>query len=317
MRFNGKHVSAWVLRSMMLWLLVAACAAATASGATNQTFVVAAYNVENWLTMEAPDRPDGAKPEESKEKAVDMIALVRPDVLGVSEMGTRKDLADLTERLKKRGLDYPHQEWVEGADRTRHVALLSRFPIARRYSRTDYTYEMRDRPMRMQRGILDVQIRVNRSYSTRIIVVHLKSKREIPDGDQQHMRLEEARLLRAHIGKALKREPELNLLVMGDLNDTDNSETYKAIVGEPPFALVDLQPVTEKGYKGTHYWRGKREFSRIDYLLASPGLANEFVKGSAKIAQIEGWFLASDHLLISAEFYADDRKPLEPARPVP
>lgn len=306
-----------ITQILAVTVVVWAWSVAGATDATN-TFTVAAYNVENWLSMEREGYPNEPKPEESRDKAVSILAGIRPDVLGVAEIGTRADLADLQGRLKKAGLDLPHTEWIESADTNRHVALLSRFPVDERYSRTDYTYQLDGRTMRIQRGILDVKLRVNDAYAFRAIMLHLKSKWRVEGMDQATMRLEEARLVRSHVAKALKHDPSLNLVVMGDLNDTEETDPVRAILGEPPFRLHDLKPVSSNGYFGTHYYRGNKSFSRIDYLLASPGMFREFVTGSARVAQPENWFDASDHLAISAEFVAQDQgQPAAIVEPVP
>jgi endonuclease/exonuclease/phosphatase family metal-dependent hydrolase len=275
------------------------------------TFTVASYNVENWLAMERYGKPDQPKPRASKEGVMQILVSVRPDVLGLCEVGTTNDFAEIALGLNARGLDYPHREWIQGGDQVRHVALLSRFPIAERHSRADYAYDLEGQPRRIERGILDVTVQVNDGYSFRAVLVHLKSKRVTEEGDQAVMRLNEARLLRQHVESALERNPRLNLLVMGDLNDTPDSEPIRTVIGGDPMRLFDLHPLDSQGADGTHFWRARREFSRIDYLLASPGMSNEFVSGSARIADVEGWDKASDHRAVSARFH--DREIGEPA----
>jgi endonuclease/exonuclease/phosphatase family metal-dependent hydrolase len=279
--------------------------AAFATESTN-TFTVAAYNVENWVLMERNGKADQPKPPAEKEAVFKILAQVRPDVLGVEEMGTADELEDLIGGLHEKGLEYPYREWIEGADSTRHVALLSRFPIARRFSRTDYNYLLNDKPQRIERGILDVEVKVNDSYSFRAVVAHLKSKRQSKIGDQAVMRLEEAKLLRAHVGKALKDNSRLNLITMGDFNDTPESEPIRTIIGELPFNLFDLMPVDSKGGHDTHYWKARDLFSRIDYLIVSPGMSNDYVEGSAHIADVPEWNDGSDHRAVYARFYDHD-----------
>lgn len=279
--------------------------AAFATESTN-TFTVAAYNVENWVLMERNGNADQLKPQAEREAVFKVLAQVRPDVLGVEEMGTANELDDLLGGLHEKGLDYPYREWIQGGDLTRHVALLSRFPIARRFSRTDYTYLLKGEPRPIERGILDVEVKVNDSYSFRAVVAHLKSKRQSKIGDQAVMRLEEAKLMRAHIGKALKDNPRLNLIAMGDFNDTPESEAIRSIIGEPPFNLFDLMPVDSKGGHDTHFWKARDLFSRIDYLITSPGLSNEYIEGSAHIADVPEWNDASDHRVVYAQFHDHD-----------
>lgn len=291
--------------SLIIATLLAVAPVALAQQPTN-TFVVAAYNVENWLLMRREGKDNQPKPQAEKDYVWSVLASVRPDVLGLEEMGTAKDLDELLDGLRMQGLEYSHHEWIEGGDPTRHVALVSRFPITRRFSRTDYTYLLNDAPRRIERGILDVEVQVNDQYSLRALVAHLKSKRQSSIGDQAMMRLEEARLLRSHIGKALKDNPQLNLIAMGDFNDMPDSEPIRTIIGEPPFALLDLMPVDSKGGRGTHYWEARDSFSCIDYMVVGPGLSNEYVAGSARIADVTGWEYASDHRAIYASFLAHD-----------
>jgi endonuclease/exonuclease/phosphatase family metal-dependent hydrolase len=290
------------LHRQLFALALALSLAHAASGQTTNTFIVGAYNVENWNVIERHGKANQPKPQAEKDAVVEVINSVRPDVLGLQEMGNTNDFAELRSLLAAKGLNYPHWEHVQAHDQDRHVCLLSRFPIVQRNSRVDYTYLLNGQPTPIGRGILDVVIQVNDHYSFRAVVVHLKSKRTIDTGDQAVMRLEEAKLLRAHLGKILKKEPQLNLLALGDFNDTPDSESTKTVIGEPPFSLFPLPCRTSKGYDGTHFWKGHGEWSRIDYLMTSPGMSNEFVAGSAHIYDGEHGFTASDHRLISASF---------------
>jgi endonuclease/exonuclease/phosphatase family metal-dependent hydrolase len=292
---------------------IAALAAVSCVAAQpTNTFTVAAYNIENWVLMDRNGKPDQPKPASEKEAVFSVVAKVRPDILSVEELGTTNELAELVTGLRAHGVDFPYHEWIQGADTNRHVSLLSRFPIVERFSRTDYNYLLKGQPQRIERGILDVKIQVNSEYSFRAVVAHLKSKRQVEVGDQAVMRLEEAKLLRAHIGKALKNEPELNLIVMGDFNDTPEAEPIRVIVGPSPFALFELLPVDSKGGHDTYYWKYRNQFSRIDYLITSPGMQKDYVPDSARIADFEGWNDASDHRAIYAKFYAQDVKGAAP-----
>jgi endonuclease/exonuclease/phosphatase family metal-dependent hydrolase len=282
---------------------------------TTNTFTVAAYNVENWLLMERGKTPDQPKPLEERQAVWQVLSALRPDVLSLCEVGTTNDFAEIAQGLQERGLDYPHREWIEGGNLDRHVALLSRFPIAERHSRTNESYTLDGQRRVIERGILDVAIRVNDRYSFRAVMVHLKSKRQSELGDEAEMRLNEARLLRRHVETALAANPRLNMLVMGDMNDTADSETIRTIIGTAPPILFDLMPATRKGQHGTHFWRWRREWSRIDYLLASPGMSNEYVAASARIAAVEGSEKASDHRAIYAQFLDHDIGEAAPALP--
>ena len=273
---------------------------------TNTQFIIAAYNVENWNSIERQGKPDQPKPKSEKEAVVNVILTIRPDVLAMEEMGKLNDLAELTSMLRAKGLDYPYQEWVQGADADRHVCLLSRFPITARQPATNDTYLVDGKVTHVQRGFLDVLVKVNDHYSFRALVAHLKSKRQSTYGDQAAMRLEEAKLLDAHLDSNLKTSPKANIVAMGDFNDTPDSPAIQTIIDDPKEKFFALKPVDSNGNSGTHFWRARGEFSRIDYLILSPGMSNEYVRGTARIADAEGWQNASDHRLIYGRFYNHD-----------
>jgi endonuclease/exonuclease/phosphatase family metal-dependent hydrolase len=224
----------------------------------------------------------------------------------MAEIGTTNDLAEIVQGLRARGLDYPYSEWIQGANLERHVSLLSRFPIVERHSRTNYTYLLDNKLMGIERGILDVLVKVNDHYSFRAIMVHLKSKRSTSLGDQARMRRNEADLLRHHLGNALKADPRLNLIAMGDFNDTPGSDPVRAILVGGPLPLFDLTPLDSRGESFTHLWRARGEKSRLDYLAVSPGMSNEYVAASARIAESAGTETASDHRAIYARFLDRD-----------
>lgn len=279
-------------------------------GESSNTFVVAAYNVENWNTIERRHKPNQPKPATEKEGVWKSIAAVHPDVLGVEEMGNTNDLAEFVAGLRQRGLDYSYAEWVQGVDTNRHVALLSRFPITRRFSATNDTYELNHHPLHISRGILDVQVQVNSNYSCRVIVLHLKSKLSSEAGDQAEMRLDEARLARAHVEAILKDNPRQNLIVMGDFNDTPGTAPIATMTGTSSTTPLYVLPAKdERGYEDTHYWMAHKEWSRIDYLMVNPGMSNKFLTGTAHIYKGTGTWEGSDHRPVSATFYATDRDP--------
>jgi len=280
------------------WLLLAVRVPAQ----TGTAFVVGAFNVENWNSIERNSQPNQPKPQAEKDAVINVIASVHPDVLGLEEMGTTNDLAELRTGLAGKGVVYPFWEYLQAADQERRVCLLSRFPIAARQSRTDYTYRLNDQPTPISRGILDVVLQVTDRYSFRAIVVHLKSKRAVDQGDQAVMRLAEAKLVRAHIAGIFKNEPTTKFIAMGDFNDTPDTAPIQTVIGEPPFALCALPCQTRQGYTGTHLWKFHGEWRRFDYLVASPGLSNDFVTGSAHIYEGHDAGEASDHRLIYASF---------------
>jgi endonuclease/exonuclease/phosphatase family metal-dependent hydrolase len=296
------------LRALVLLLVACSCSADT------NTFTIATYNLQNWVLMERKGTANAPKPASEQKAVVNVLAVVKPDVLAVQEMGTTKELAELRRALKDRGLDYPHTEWIQGDDPTRHVALLSRFPIVERSSHTNDTYQLDGQPKRISRGILDARVQVNPQYSFRVLVVHLKSKRQTDGGDQAVMRREEARLVRRHVEEIFKADPNENFIVTGDFNDSYSSDAIREVSGTNSHRLVVLRPRDSKGYDTTHFWKARREFSRLDYLMLSPGMRSELVTGTPRIADPPRWLDGSDHRAVSATFYMQERGTNHPAR---
>ncbi len=274
--------------------------------------VFASYNVQNYLPMDRRQNEQkviGApKPEAEIAAVIKVIKEVRPDVLGLIEMGDETTLEDLQHRLKIAGFDYPHREWVKGADEDRHVCLLSRFPIVRRDSVNDLPIEINGRLERMNRGILDVTLEVNPSYRLRVVGAHLKSRRPVPEYDEALMRAKEAWFLRDHVSKILLSLPQTNLLLFGDFNDTKNEYPIRTLIGRKgsQMHMADLPLKDSRGELWTHFWKTADAYSRIDYIMASRALEPEIVRSRSGVNDSPFWNEASDHRAIYVTISALD-----------
>jgi endonuclease/exonuclease/phosphatase family metal-dependent hydrolase len=253
---------------------------------------------------------DAPKPEEEKAALVALCAAVAPDLLGVCEIGGRDDLADLQGRLRAAGVDLPHAEWVGAADLERHLALLSRFPVVASNHQTDLTYDENGGRLPFQRGVLDATVQVNPGYRLRLLGLHLKSKREVPEGDQALMRRHEAHLARQHAERVLEADPSTNLVVYGDFNDTRNEAPVRALQGDfgTEHYLRDIQLADRDGYRWTYYWRYADQYSRFDFVLVSRALYPEVLSDRCSIATSPDWFTASDHRPLVVKVTPADRE---------
>ena len=209
-----------------------------------ETFRVATYNVEGYL--EDASQARRAKSAAAKAKVRESIRALKPDVLALQEMGGVHALLELRDSLKAEGLDLPYWEHVAGADTNIHVAVLSRFPFAARRSHTNDSFLLGGRRFRVGRGFAEVEVSVNTNYSFTLITAHLKSKRAIAQADEADLRLEEAKLLREKIDARLAAEPNVNLVVLGDFNDSKDSPSTKAVIGRGKHKLIDTRPA-ERG----------------------------------------------------------------------
>lgn len=257
------------------------------------------YNLHNWLTDQRP--VNGAlrqtsKPELSKQAVVTLLSGARPDVLGLCEIGSSDDLTELQIRLKNAGLDLPNSHYIGGSDPTRHLALLSRFPIIATGTPEKADYRLEGRPFVIQRGILDASIDVS-GQTYRFLGAHLKSKRESENIDQSQMRQNEAHLLRDHIDSILKADTTSRLVVYGDLNDTKASAALKTLQGTFGRSdyLTTLNLKDSQGQSWTHYWEMEDIYSRLDWILVSRSLKPRINSTASRIIDASSWEKASDH----------------------
>lgn len=272
------------------------------------------YNLKNYLAMErridGEIRENAPKPEPEIRALVEGIVAMRPDILGVCEIGDESYLRDLQERLRKAGIDLPHTELVTAASGfNRNLALLSRFPLVDTQSRDDYTYSIGETRLPFQRGVLDATIAIHPRYHLRYIGLHLKSKREVPEADQALMRLNEARLAREHIDRIFEQEPGTNLIVTGDFNDLRIEPPVKTLQGRfgTPGYLASLTLDDQFGFRWTHHWAFADSYARFDFALYSKGLSPEIDRGKSHIHHWDDWDKASDHRPLVIKILPEDR----------
>ena len=268
------------------------------------------HNVENWLSM--PRTIDGVrdeaapKPEEEKHALITMIARHQPDVLGLSEIGTPEDLAEIRVRLRAAGVDLPHMHHHDGRDPVRTLGLLSRHPLAPAATPADTGFRLAGRNFEMLRGILDATVTVPDGREFRFLGVHFKSKRETSRYDQAQFRLNEAHRLRAHVDAILTRDPDARLVVFGDLNDTRRSQPVITVAGSAGSGrqLFAVPARDSRRQMWTHHWRYQDLYSRIDYVFITENLRSEADLTNARVIDDPEWRQASDHRPLLIDFLA-------------
>jgi endonuclease/exonuclease/phosphatase family metal-dependent hydrolase len=287
-------------------------------GRAADTFRIATYNLENYLDAPAGTRP--AKTPEAKAKIRESLRKSQADVVALQEMGGTNALSELRASLKADALDYPYSEYVTGSDTNIHVAVLSRFPIIARRPHTNDSFLLFGRRFRVSRGFAEVDIQVTPRYSFTLMTAHLKSRRPVPEADEAELREQEALVLREKIDARLKANPQINLVVLGDLNDVKDSRSTRALIGRGRNALVDTRPAERNGddqpnpnprfeprnVTWTYYYGKEDTYSRFDYMLLSAGMAKEWKKSETYILALPNWGVGSDHRPLVAAFVAEE-----------
>jgi len=285
-----------------------------------ELFRVATYNLNNYLETAIGTRP--AKTAESKAKIRESIRATKADVLALQEIGGTNALLELRGSLQAEGLDYPHWEFVAGHDTNIQVAVLSRFPIVARRPHTNDSFLLFGRRFRVSRGFAEMDIQVNQRYTFTLLTCHLKSRRPVPEGDEAEMREQEALILREKIDARFKADPNVNLIVLGDLNDVKDSRSTRAVIGpRGRTALIDTRPAERNGDNApaanprydpphitwTHFYGKEDTYGRIDYILLSQGMAREWQKDETYVQALPNWGVGSDHRPVVAAFVAEER----------
>ncbi len=284
-----------------------------------ETFRVASYNLNNYIDAPAGNRP--VKSAESKAKIREGLRALKADVVALQEMGGTNALLELRDSLKAEGLDYPHWEHVSGFDTNIHVAVLSRFPIVGRRPHTNDSFLLLGRRFRVSRGFAEVDIKVNPRYEFTLFTAHLKSKLQSPDADEAELREQEALLLREKVTKRLAADPNANVIVLGDFNDTKDAKPIRALIGRGNIGLLDTRPAVRNGddqphpnpryaapkITWTHFYGKEDTYARFDYILLSRGMAKEWLADETYVLRLSNWGIGSDHRPVVAGFVTEEK----------
>ncbi len=273
------------------------------------TLRVLAYNLYNFAPLSQPQ----IKSAESRQAVISVIAALDPDIAVLTEVGGSAALGEIRGLLRERGKEYPFWSVVEGFDTVRRICLFSRFTPARVDHNVDAAYNLRGRRLRVRRGFAHCVFEFDNGYRLHLLGAHLKSKHFDPLG-QTDMRRYESRLLRYMFNDIIDADPEANVLLVGDLNDTPEASPISTICGrryKTERQLYDLRPVDEANLSWTHHWDRADSYTRIDYAFASYFLLGEVVFAETKLPSFNDWSLASDHRPVLVTLTPRDKPPPE------
>ena len=110
-------------------------------------------------------------------------------------------------------------------------------------------------------------------------------------------------------------------MVLGDFNDTKDTQALTALLGQGAGRLVDTRPAERNGDNApppnprwdprnvtwTHFYGKEDSYQRIDYILLSSGMAREWEKEASYVPTVPNWGVASDHRPVVAVFSPVDR----------
>lgn len=262
---------------------------------------VATYNVENYTLanrmVDGVYRESYPKPEKERIALRQVIAAISPDVLAVQEMGPQDFLDEFQRELKQAGAHYPHAVLLEAADADRHVALLAKVPFkaVKRHAEVPFTYF--GQPERVRRGVLEVIFATDQG-DVSLFVIHLKSKytERKDDPEAALKRAAEAEAVRDLVLTRFPDPAKAKFIVAGDWNDTRGTRPARALQKRGETVIGELVEARDsRGEAWTHYFRREDLYSRIDFLMVSPGLKPFVTGGAGKVHDGPDTAEASDH----------------------
>lgn len=198
-------------------------------------------------------------------------------LIGLSEVENHKVLDDLTaqEPLKARGYKYVH---VEGPDRRGiDCALLYNpaFFTVRNVKLVPYVQSLAKDSAYYTRGFLTVSGTLADEHVT-VIVCHLPSRFSGPFYREQG-----GRQIRALKDSLLRDDPQVKVIVMGDMNDDPtNKSMYESLGAKPDIDKVQSDEMFNPWYnmltkKGTGTLMYNGMWNLFDQIIMSPNMLNQ------------------------------------------
>lgn len=259
--------------------------------AASDRLVVACWNVENLFDTE--DDPlnkgdDGFTPRGwmrwtearyalKRQHLSDVIAQMRPDILGLTEIENRRVLEDLVKTLKERhDYDLPFILHRDGDEkRGIDVAILSRHEAVA----TNWIQSVSG-----QREILIGDFLVGGRALT-LLVNHWKSQLGKKDASDE-VRRGEALTVRAYLDQRLSVNPAAAIMVAGDFNDMPESPILveaagfvldERLVRDDPSGrlLYNLTGTLPEDQRGTYYYAPQKQWNTLDAISVSRGMLEE------------------------------------------
>ncbi|MHC9543828.1 MAG: endonuclease/exonuclease/phosphatase family protein [Vulcanimicrobiota bacterium] len=277
------------------------------------TVTIASYNVENMFDdVDNPHKCDEKTPPKSAEEMKAVASTLNKadaDIVILEEVENKEMLNTLVDDYMKSS-DYPERVLVPGNDpRGINVAVLSRFPVSNMESHKDNSFKVNEghtykKKIRFSRDLLETEIKVAPHFTVTVYATHLKSQIGGERADEK--RLAEAQEIRRLIEEDMKEYPDKAFVVAGDFNDSPQSKPVQAVIGNGGSALEDPLaplPMTEQY---TYTYKGNQD--RLDYILLSPELQKDYVKGSAHVLRTPEAVKGSDHSPIELSIKVPEKK---------
>ncbi len=227
-----------------------------------------------WLDLKVDDVDDVATRNTAR-----VVKAIGADVLAVIEAENRPALIRFSDSLLPavEGTAYNHLMLIDGNDeRGIDVGIMMRkqYEITRMNSHVD---DADEKGRIFSRDCAEYWIRSQAGKELIILVNHLKSKGFGAKDDSDEKRLRQARRV-AQLYKELTKAGNKNVAIVGDFNDTPDSDALKPLLKQTDLRDVsELANFDDGGRPGT-FGNGTAA-NKIDYILLSPALFAKAKRG--------------------------------------
>jgi endonuclease/exonuclease/phosphatase family metal-dependent hydrolase len=261
---------------------------------------IGTWNVENLFLAGTPYGPSNDDVYRRKlSYLASVITDVGADVVCLQEVGGEQPLADLASALDG---TLPNAAIGQPDDRGIRVAVLSRFPVAERYDWVAFPEgALASVPdadgnilTEMGRGAVETVLSLDPTHSLRVVTTHLKSKILSFPGDRRYpldederargagyallRRAAEAVAVRVELNTWMPREPDVPVVLAGDMNDEPSAVTTTLLGGptdsDPnrpdrydPYRLYSVADRLSPARAFSRIFRQRREL--IDHVFVS------------------------------------------------
>ena len=311
-----------MLRSILCVALLSAAAVMQPAHA-DRTVTVATYNVENFFDVYddpyTEDEGTDIKSRTEVEQLARAIKAIDADVVAIQELENAYLLqAMCDDRSLLGGEGYGYVASLPSNDgRGINLGVISKLPILELSSFRFLTLTHPERPgetWHFARDVMRVDLDTGGERPLVLYNVHLKSNRDGPgDENSSFYRTAEAMKLKQIIRDAVAEDPEMLGLALGDFNSNYETRPEQprpwpamAFLLEPEpdgsQLLTDLHADLSDEQRVTIPGKGRYPPATFDYLLATPALAEAYIKGSARVLQDERITQGSDHRPVVAKF---------------
>ena len=266
---------------------------------------IATYNLNNYLItdryVDGRWRPSYPKPEKEKAIIRQIIKDVSPDVLVLQEMGSMGFLHELRADMAREGIHYDYLEHMEGADRNRYLAVLSKRAPKAVLKHKDLNFKYFEGREVVKRGMLEMTFELTCGTKFQLFAVHLKSRYTDKKEDLQSS-LRRTREAEACRNRIIERTHDLGAdkyLVVGDFNDHPSSATMRRFYRRGNLEIGALVPAADsRGELWTYFYEKESRYESVDGFVASSAFMPMIKSRCAKIVDSLGALTGSDHRMV-------------------